>query len=86
MRNNLIIVLGVDPKSVLCELFRIGQCLKGNKCKYSHDLNVERRAQKIDIYTDRRQEEQGGRTEKKAFTLWSLTYNQTQWKTGTMLN
>jgi len=45
---------GVDPKSVLCELFRIGECTKGNKCKYSHDLGVERKTQKIDLYTDRR--------------------------------
>jgi len=45
---------GVDPKSVLCELFRIGQCTKGNKCKYSHDLAVERKSEKIDLYTDRR--------------------------------
>lgn len=47
--------LGVDPKSVVCEFFKAGQCTKGNKCKYSHDLKVEKKAEKIDIYTDRRQ-------------------------------
>eukprot|EP01098_Paradermamoeba_levis_P005267 TRINITY_DN2233_c0_g2_i1.p1 TRINITY_DN2233_c0_g2~~TRINITY_DN2233_c0_g2_i1.p1 ORF type:complete len:370 (-),score=161.94 TRINITY_DN2233_c0_g2_i1:42-1151(-) len=46
--------LGVDPKSVLCEFFKQGLCTKGTKCKYSHDLNVQRKAEKIDIYTDRR--------------------------------
>lgn len=45
---------GVDPKSILCELFRIGQCTKGSKCKYAHDLAVERKTEKIDLYTDRR--------------------------------
>ena len=38
---------GVDPKSVVCEFFRAGQCTKGFKCKYSHDLNVERKVAKI---------------------------------------
>lgn len=45
---------GVDPKSVLCEHFRHGKCVKGFKCKYSHDLNVERKTAKIDLFTDRR--------------------------------
>lgn len=45
---------GVDPKSVLCEFFRHGQCTKGFKCKYSHDLNVERKGAKIDLFTDQR--------------------------------
>jgi len=47
--------LGVDPKSVVCELFKVGMCTKGNRCKYSHDLKTEKRSEKIDIYTDRRQ-------------------------------
>lgn len=46
--------LGVDPKSVLCEFFKVGMCTKGNKCKFSHDLQIARKAEKIDIYTDRR--------------------------------
>ena len=45
---------GVDPKSVVCEFFRHGQCAKGFKCKYSHDLSVERKGEKIDIYSDQR--------------------------------
>eukprot|EP01112_Ceratiomyxa_fruticulosa_P003643 TRINITY_DN1395_c0_g4_i1.p1 TRINITY_DN1395_c0_g4~~TRINITY_DN1395_c0_g4_i1.p1 ORF type:complete len:382 (-),score=123.72 TRINITY_DN1395_c0_g4_i1:374-1519(-) len=45
---------GVDPKSILCEAFRQGVCDKGFKCKFSHDLAVQRKSEKIDLYTDRR--------------------------------
>ncbi|KAJ3669149.1 hypothetical protein LUZ60_011099 [Juncus effusus] len=46
--------VGVDPKSILCEFFKHGQCTKGHKCKFSHDLNIQRKGEKIDIYTDKR--------------------------------
>ncbi|KAF6251009.1 hypothetical protein COO60DRAFT_693819 [Scenedesmus sp. NREL 46B-D3] len=46
---------GVDPKSVVCEFFRHGRCDKGFKCKYSHDLSVERKTAKIDLFTDQRE-------------------------------
>lgn len=49
---------GVDPKSVLCEFFRKGVCAKGNKCKFSHDLNVGRKDAKKDLYTDAREEKE----------------------------
>ncbi|KAI8915235.1 hypothetical protein DFJ77DRAFT_461781 [Powellomyces hirtus] len=45
---------GVDPKTILCAYFKAGQCTKGAKCKFSHDLNVGRKATKVDIYTDAR--------------------------------
>jgi len=48
---------GVDPKSIVCEFFKAGQCGKGFKCKFSHDLNVQRKGEKIDIYSDTRDEE-----------------------------
>lgn len=48
--------LGVDPKSILCEFFKAGQCAKGFKCKFSHDLNIQRKGEKIDIYSDKRDE------------------------------
>ncbi|KAL2651006.1 hypothetical protein R1flu_019134 [Riccia fluitans] len=51
--------VGVDPKSVVCEFFRHGQCAKGFKCKYSHDLGVERKGEKIDLYSDQRDSEEG---------------------------
>ncbi|KAJ4979830.1 hypothetical protein NE237_010610 [Protea cynaroides] len=50
--------VGVDPKSILCEFFKVGQCAKGFKCKFSHDLNVQRKGEKIDIYSDKRDEDQ----------------------------
>ncbi|GJP32805.1 hypothetical protein CLOM_g193 [Closterium sp. NIES-68] len=48
---------GVDPKSIVCEFFRHGQCSKGFKCKFSHDLSVERKGEKIDLYSDQRDDE-----------------------------
>ena len=51
---------GVDPKSIVCEYYRRGQCAKGFKCKFSHDLSVERKSQKIDLYSDRRDEGEEG--------------------------
>lgn len=48
---------GVDPKSIVCEFFKAGQCTKGFKCKFSHDLNVQRKGEKIDIYSDKRDQE-----------------------------
>ncbi|XP_051226970.1 zinc finger CCCH domain-containing protein 11 isoform X1 [Lolium perenne] len=50
--------VGVDPKSILCEFFKAGQCVKGFKCKFSHDLNVQRKGEKIDIYSDKRDGEE----------------------------
>ncbi|XP_004497453.1 zinc finger CCCH domain-containing protein 11 [Cicer arietinum] len=49
--------VGVDPKSILCEFFKVGQCAKGFKCKFSHDLNIQRKGEKIDIYSDKRDED-----------------------------
>jgi len=44
----------VDPKSIVCEFFKQGRCRKGARCKFSHDLSQERKAEKINIYEDRR--------------------------------
>ncbi|CAK7342924.1 unnamed protein product [Dovyalis caffra] len=49
--------VGVDPKSIVCEFFKVGQCAKGFKCKFSHDLNVQRKGEKIDIYSDKRDQD-----------------------------
>jgi len=46
--------IGIDPKSVVCEFFKKGLCTKGDKCKYSHNFDQERKSEKIDLYTDRR--------------------------------
>jgi hypothetical protein len=45
---------GEDPKSILCAYFKAGTCQKGKKCKYSHDMDVEGKSAKIDLYTDQR--------------------------------
>jgi hypothetical protein len=48
---------GVDPKTVLCQFFKIGKCEKGARCKFSHDLDVGRKVVKKDLYTDARDQE-----------------------------
>lgn len=45
---------GADPKSIICEYYKRGLCTKGDKCKFSHDLSVARKASKISVYADKR--------------------------------
>lgn len=45
---------GTDPKSVICAFFKAGQCGKGDKCKFSHDMSVERKVEKRSLYVDMR--------------------------------
>ncbi|GLH04292.1 Zinc finger CCCH domain-containing protein 15 homolog [Gryllus bimaculatus] len=47
---------GTDPKSVLCAFFKQGQCTKGDRCKFSHDLSLERKSEKRSMYVDMRDE------------------------------
>lgn len=47
---------GVDPKTVLCAFYKAGNCEKGNKCKFSHDVNVGRKVEKKNLYADSREE------------------------------
>lgn len=49
---------GADPKSILCAFFKQGQCTKGDKCKFSHDLTIERKAEKRSLYCDMREGEE----------------------------
>jgi len=54
------VAAGVDPKSVLCAYFKVGTCQKGTKCKFSHDLSIERKSEKKNLYEDSREGEKGG--------------------------
>lgn len=49
---------GVDPKTVVCIFFKKGNCEKGKKCKFSHNLDVERKTEKINLYQDTRAQEE----------------------------
>lgn len=46
---------GVDPKTVVCQFYKQGNCEKGKKCKFSHDLAVERKGEKKNLYQDTRE-------------------------------
>lgn len=49
---------GVDPKTVVCIFWKKGDCEKGKKCKFAHDLSVERKTEKKNLYTDQREGEE----------------------------
>lgn len=51
---------GVDPKTVLCAFYKAGNCEKGNKCKFSHDLNIGRKVEKKNLYEDNREDKMKG--------------------------
>ncbi|KAK1926226.1 hypothetical protein DB88DRAFT_481159 [Papiliotrema laurentii] len=54
---------GTDPKTVLCVYFKAGHCEKGSKCKFSHDRNVERKVEKVNLYEDTRDKEKDKKTD-----------------------
>jgi len=56
-----VAVSGADPKSVLCAFYKVGQCMKGDKCKFSHDLSIGRKAEKRSIYEDQRDASENGK-------------------------
>lgn len=49
---------GADPKSVVCAFYKNGQCTKGAKCKFSHDLSIERKGEKRSMYVDMRDKDE----------------------------
>ncbi|KAL1839610.1 hypothetical protein VTJ49DRAFT_1313 [Mycothermus thermophilus] len=49
---------GVDPKTVVCIFYKKGNCEKGKKCKFAHDLEVERKVEKKNVYQDTRAEDE----------------------------
>ena len=54
------IPFGVDPKTVLCVFYKAGSCDKGNKCKFSHNPDVERKVEKRNVYDDAREQDKSG--------------------------
>ncbi len=56
---------GVDPKTVLCQFFKQGNCEKGKRCKFSHDLSVERKGEKKNLYQDTREGEKEAEEEER---------------------
>jgi hypothetical protein len=50
--------VGVDPKTIVCEFFKAGNCTKGDKCRYSHNVAVERKVNKINLYVDARDKDE----------------------------
>ena len=44
-----------DPKNTVCPYFKVGLCEKSaDKCKFSHDLTLEKKDAKINLYNDPR--------------------------------
>merc|ERR1712106_1242903 len=44
--NTQKVEAGVDPKSIFCAFFKQNLCKKGDRCKFSHDPECERKAAK----------------------------------------
>ncbi|KAF2761913.1 hypothetical protein EJ05DRAFT_496801 [Pseudovirgaria hyperparasitica] len=61
---------GVDPKTILCQFYKKGHCEKGKRCKFSHDLAIERKGEKKSLYTDTRQEEEDEEKKKDDMATW----------------
>lgn len=63
---------GVDPKTVLCAFFKAGRCQKGAKCKFSHNLEADRKTQKASLYADKRDEgKEGGEKKEDDMSTWT---------------
>jgi hypothetical protein len=50
--------------------YQAGHCEKGKRCKFSHDLNVNRKAEKIDMYSDARKDKETGESSRARRNLW----------------
>ncbi|KAF4549151.1 putative translation machinery-associated protein 46 [Elsinoe fawcettii] len=61
---------GVDPKTVVCQFFKKGACEKGKKCKFSHDLDVARKTEKKNLYSDMRDGEEEDEKKKDDMADW----------------
>ncbi|OMH79565.1 Translation machinery-associated protein 46 [Zancudomyces culisetae] len=63
---------GVDPKTIVCINFKNNACKKGDKCKFSHDLAVDRKVAKIDLYTDKREGSTSQQKEGDTMDGWDM--------------
>ncbi|KJZ80222.1 hypothetical protein HIM_00072 [Hirsutella minnesotensis 3608] len=61
---------GVDPKTVVCIFYKKGDCEKGKKCKFSHDLSIERKTEKRNLYSDTRNEEEEDKKKQETSADW----------------
>lgn len=61
---------GVDPKTVVCIFYKKGNCEKGKKCKFSHDLSIERKTEKRNLYSDTREEEEEAKKPQETSADW----------------
>lgn len=61
---------GADPRSVVCAFFKQGQCSKGDKCKFSHDLALDRKGEKRSLYVDQRDAEEEELKNGKLKNIW----------------
>ena len=39
---------------MVCAFYKQGQCSKGDKCKFSHDIAMDRKGEKRSLYVDAR--------------------------------
>jgi hypothetical protein len=41
---------GEDPKNYICEFFKAGKCTKGDRCRFSHELNLKAKKETRSMY------------------------------------
>lgn len=82
---------GVDPKTIMCVFFKQNICLKGRKCKFSHNRNATKK--KKDLHADEREKKQRGRLRccnpARAAILTCMiarAHQPTRWTSGTRVS
>lgn len=62
-----VVAKGVDPKTVLCPMFKLNNCNKGSNCKFSHDATLV--AKFIEAQNEKRKEEEKAKQKEKPKVL-----------------
>ena len=65
----------MDPKTLLCAFYKAGNCEKGNKCKFSHNPDVERKVEKRNVYDDTREQDKSGALRVDVPFVYALSKN-----------